>query len=520
MATPDLNTSCYRTSLAYPYLLQNFGTTNFNFVACSGATISDVENSQLSALNSSTSTVTISVGADDLGWQNQLSSCPSLGFSSSCSGNADLNPALFEQQNGGIAQSLDGLFAQIAARAPYAHVIVVGYPHPFAYSSCGGAGLMDAWFPTNVRQNLNSVVDWYASIEQTEASKYGFTFVDMRNVFAGHEMCSSAPWLVNPLDTSLSEANWFHPTATAHRAMAWAVYMALPSDSSGLESAIHLSNGDLWTEGPGGSGDTGLGLWPGTSPSLAANGYVAFHANSNTSVGNLWIGGSSTDLGLWAGTSPSITNLLGGGWEVAFNANGSGDLWTYGSNGQATDWGPGLKLQPGTSPSIAALPSGGWQVAFHANSDGGLWTLNSNGQAHQWYLGLWPGTNPSINTSGEVAFEANGSSNLWTVGSGGAGNMSLGMMPGTNPSINDSGEIAFQANTGTLWTNGPNGRGPWDLAMAPGTSPSLSDLGEVAVQGSNGHLWTAGPGGAGDTSQPMMAGTSPSIHSPAGFLGY
>ena len=59
-----LDASCKRSTYAYPYLLaQQRANTSLNFVACAGATTDDVINNQISALNSSTTIITISVNA-------------------------------------------------------------------------------------------------------------------------------------------------------------------------------------------------------------------------------------------------------------------------------------------------------------------------------------------------------------------------------------------------------------------------------------------------------------------------
>ena len=55
-------TSCQRSVYAYPSLDAAALSLSLNFRACSGATVADVTNTQLSALTSTTAYVTISVG--------------------------------------------------------------------------------------------------------------------------------------------------------------------------------------------------------------------------------------------------------------------------------------------------------------------------------------------------------------------------------------------------------------------------------------------------------------------------
>jgi len=71
--------------------------------------------------------------------------------------------------------------------------------------------------------------------------------------------------------------------------------------------------------------------------------------------GHLWVAGTAgyadTGLQVAPGSSPSVAGLAGGGYEVAFLAQGPG-LWTCGSRGTR---GLALPLKDGTSPSIAGL---------------------------------------------------------------------------------------------------------------------------------------------------------------------
>jgi len=241
--------------------------------------------------------------------------------------------------------------------------------------------------------------------------------------------------------------------------------------------AFQANTSNLWTVGPLGSRDHGLGMKAGTSPSIkatAAGDAIAFQANT----GNLWtVGPDGTHdhgLGMMAGTSPSLSDVLGG-YAVAFQAN-TGHLWTTGPDG-ARDHGWGMMA--GTSPSLANLAevSGGWECAFQANT-GNLWMIghDNHGDLH---LGMMAGTSPSITALGaswQCAFQAN-TGNLWVIGADNRGDTHLGMMRGTSPSIREVAggwEVAFQANTGHLWTLGPDGAKDHGLRMLQHTSPSLA----------------------------------------------
>ena len=65
-------TACQRSVHAYPSLLASSQNLSLTFRACSGATVADVTNTQLSALGSATTHVTISVGGNDAGFADVL----------------------------------------------------------------------------------------------------------------------------------------------------------------------------------------------------------------------------------------------------------------------------------------------------------------------------------------------------------------------------------------------------------------------------------------------------------------
>jgi surface antigen len=122
------------------------------------------------------------------------------------------------------------------------------------------------------------------------------------------------------------------------------------------------------------------------------NGYqLAFQANTNELIAFGGSATSNTGQGMMPGTSPSIAALPGGGYEMAFQAN-TGNLIVYGTGGNSNTQ-QGMKA--GTSPSIAASPQGGFQVAFQANT-GNLYTYNSATGPANLQQGMDNNTSPSI----------------------------------------------------------------------------------------------------------------------------
>src|SRR5580704_18275174 len=68
--------SCGQSPNAYPALWAKANSpASFTFAACSGATTSDVINSQLSSLSASTTLVSITIGSNDAGFSSIMETC-------------------------------------------------------------------------------------------------------------------------------------------------------------------------------------------------------------------------------------------------------------------------------------------------------------------------------------------------------------------------------------------------------------------------------------------------------------
>lgn len=195
--------SCKRSTKAYPALWAAANSpSSFAFVACSGARTGDVLNNQISAVTSSTALVSITVGGNDAGFASIMTTCV-LQSESTCL-NA-VNQAVSFAQNQ-LPALLDQVYTAIRARAPSAHVVVLGYSR--LYKIGGGC-----WFGIGdtKRKALNGAADALNTTIAKRAADAGFTFADIRPAFTGHEICSGAPWLHSttlPIDES------YHPNAS------------------------------------------------------------------------------------------------------------------------------------------------------------------------------------------------------------------------------------------------------------------------------------------------------------------
>jgi lysophospholipase L1-like esterase len=203
--------TCLRSPRSYPRTWAaahpSYALTD---VTCSGATIADVRNTQLSALNSSTALVTIQVGGNDDGFRSTVENCVT-GSDSLCSVSSQLGSYYATHK---LVDDLAALYADVQARAPHAAIAVIGYPRLVAASgSCGVVNLSAA-----KRAALNTNADAMAQGVEAASDRRGLYFIDARSLFQGHEACGTSPW-INNVDLA-HQTEIFHPNAAGHKAYA------------------------------------------------------------------------------------------------------------------------------------------------------------------------------------------------------------------------------------------------------------------------------------------------------------
>jgi hypothetical protein len=204
----DPNDSCQRGPASYPrqWSAAHPGTA-FTDETCSGAVISDVTNQAAAGLNASTSLVTVQVGGNDVDFVPVMVDCVITPSDSSCE-NAAANAAAKAQQI--LPGELGTLYAGIKAEAPSAKVVVVGYPRMYAIGGNCILGLSDA-----ERTALNNAADVLDDTIQQAAANAGFTFLDARTTYSGHEICSAGPVWLNSVNWGDLDAS-YHPNQAGH----------------------------------------------------------------------------------------------------------------------------------------------------------------------------------------------------------------------------------------------------------------------------------------------------------------
>lgn len=210
-----LDTTCYRSSLGYPKLLDADANLQLvAFPACSGASTVEVISGQVPAIPSTATRITLTVGGNDVGFAAVMQNCFVL-VSSSCLGHIMNGETLVA--NGTVAAKITSTVAAIRAKAaPGAKIIVTGYPLLF--------NLPNTKYNTWAGRVNGDTVALNDAI-QAAAVASGAIFVDVEAAFAGHGIGSSSPWIN---DWSLFRStDGFHPNATGYTAYATEIRKAI-----------------------------------------------------------------------------------------------------------------------------------------------------------------------------------------------------------------------------------------------------------------------------------------------------
>jgi lysophospholipase L1-like esterase len=197
---------CRRSARAYPALwAAAHAPSSFAFTACSGATTSDVAKEQLGPVDRTTGLVSVTVGGNDAGFNDVMTTCV-LQSQSACLSRVAKARTYVDKT---LPGRLDAVYRAIRAKGPRARVVVLGYPRFYQVPGDCLLGLGDA-----ARKAIDAAADDLDGVIAKRAAAHGFAFADVRSAFAGHELCSGAPWL-NSVTLPLDES--YHPTATGQR---------------------------------------------------------------------------------------------------------------------------------------------------------------------------------------------------------------------------------------------------------------------------------------------------------------
>ena len=230
---------CLRSARAYPVLVAAALGAPLTDVACASAGVKDVTAAQrtsigtnppqLDALAPDDSVVMLTLSGDDIGFMNVLDKCVELSFTdpwgSPCqahytSGGTDQLAALVNADTPKMAAVL----ADIAARAPRARIVVVGYPDMFPLSGgCWPAVPItdgDIAYLRGIELRLNAML-------AADAKAARAAFVNTYTPTIGRDFCQ--PEWTRDVEGLLpgSFVLPFHPNARGQAAIAAAVLAAL-----------------------------------------------------------------------------------------------------------------------------------------------------------------------------------------------------------------------------------------------------------------------------------------------------
>lgn len=254
---------CYRATDGYAEKIAAATNLSFEFPACLGAKVHDLmegKNAQLRTVGVDTKLVTLTIGGNDVGFSPVLQSCIggilAVGGAGCAQRDAAASVTAYDWLvNGrpagkyklpgkgtgpffrlvGINTSvtnkepqpgLQELYEEVSWQAPYAHIIVIGYPRLFEKTKYLGCPVGELDAGLDVLSITTEDVEWI--IEQTDKvdrlieqsvdnlrnKGVNISFVDLRSAFTGHVLCGPEPsYLWGVLGEGLlAETESFHPT--------------------------------------------------------------------------------------------------------------------------------------------------------------------------------------------------------------------------------------------------------------------------------------------------------------------
>jgi lysophospholipase L1-like esterase len=212
------DSACKQSFYAYPQLLfKNWPRRNplgnptslgMSDVACGGATTKDLLDHQIYSIPPGANYVTLTIGGNDAGFSSVIKQCAKP-WPFTCGGDIDKAQEFIRNT---LPGRLQNVFSRIRQAAPFASVIVLGYPHLFMPKECNGAVRISI----GEQKRLNQTGDILRDVTHymTAAAGRGFYFVDAISFFKGHEICSGSKEWLNGLSDPPDES--FHPNRTGH----------------------------------------------------------------------------------------------------------------------------------------------------------------------------------------------------------------------------------------------------------------------------------------------------------------
>lgn len=300
---------CHRSDAAYSEVIGSALGLNPLFYACSGAVTSDItstthftEPPQITrdGVDANTSLLTMTIGGNDAGFSGVLKSCIEqklkadafnaligqiavwlgLGKDPSCAHSSSFTSSVDAQiRNVFWPVKLTELSLLSATDPNQTSIIVADYPRLFPTSSDDqGCASLSFLFTKDDMNWMNGEGDVLDGVLREAAGEAGVNFVDVRDAFAGHEVCTGDPW-VNGLSIAsgsggactltafghciipgLPIVGSFHPNADGHANGYAAPIMNLISSATDQTDAGFPKNPPAWPDPPGAPTPTDAGV--------------------------------------------------------------------------------------------------------------------------------------------------------------------------------------------------------------------------------------------------------------------
>lgn len=209
---------CGQSPLGLPGLLDERKHIQLTFnAACSGALAGAIPGgvpdlpeqiaglAGVGVIGPQTGLVTVSAGGNDVDFGSIVGACATQPLAV-C--RQVIDASVLKAQTL-VAADLDAAYAQLAAAAPNAQVIVTGYPHLFS-PEFGNATLLSL----EAQQLFNAGTDALNAVIEDRAEDAGFEYVDVTKRFDKHGIGSPNPWITFTGFTAIDD---LHPTAKGYQ---------------------------------------------------------------------------------------------------------------------------------------------------------------------------------------------------------------------------------------------------------------------------------------------------------------
>ena len=243
--TPIADAPCKRSEINYPSLVAKaMKIKSFSDRSCGGAATvhllkpqmfgrGTINDPQFDALGKDTTLVSIGMGLN-----NQSISVGLLLVcltphgatpSDKCRRYLGAPESTIEAQMRGAAAQVGLSLAAIRKKAPDARIVLVGYPRLVPDQGDCPDRLP---VPEAQIERMREAMKYADQVWQKTADDAGADYIDMYQASAGHDICSSDPWIAGYGGIS-GTGPQLHPYAAYHRAVAERIEAALETDSSG-----------------------------------------------------------------------------------------------------------------------------------------------------------------------------------------------------------------------------------------------------------------------------------------------